>query len=675
MYAVSNDFKARIKLPSQKHSISGTIGAVSFTSDNILRGSLSITNQCSDNNDITLGSVYIGELKATFVNVEISRYTWQKLDIKPYFSIEGATDRIPLGVFTISEANWTVSGIEITAYDYMSRFEKSRNRWPDSDTLLNYVKLACTACKVTLGMTDAEFQALPNGTGEFELSTDNCDIATYRDLLSWVAQTTATFATIDRQGRLIFKAFTQTVVDTVDDESRYTGAKFSDYSTRYTGMSVVDVESKKTVYYHVDPDDALVMNLGTNPFLQFGSDINKATYRQRILNAIASGINYVPMEVSMAGSPAYDLGDVIIFTNGLADSTKKSCITKYTWNFGRAYSISGAGQNPALVNGKSKTDHNLEGLMSEQERLSSLVGESANNYFDYSSSTDVAIADNGTVEVARISYEAGSLTRCELRGEIQLAVATTEETSQDGTTYTENDAVVTAICTDNGSVVGYFPQEAYFDGNNMMHLCYVWTAPQIPSEDARIFRVFLQSMGGALTVGRRHVYITTWGGVEYEPNPVAYIEVMGQPEWDVYPGDLLDYGAVVVGAVMEDGTEIDVSLDCTFYPAEGSVIPDTDEVEVTVMYDCEDGRFEDTFTIPVQEPYVTGVAVTSLPTKSTYSAGEQLNYTGLVVTATYNNGTTADVTADCEIEPEAGEYVYMTCDAKTTVAITYDDGS
>jgi hypothetical protein len=61
----------------------------------------------------------------------------------------------------------------------------------------------------------------------------------------------------------------------------------------------------------------------SNPLMQYG--LPEVTERQRlaVLNAMQT-ISYVPMEVSMIGSPVYDLGDVLLFTGGIAGERARS---------------------------------------------------------------------------------------------------------------------------------------------------------------------------------------------------------------------------------------------------------------------------------------------------------------------------------------------------------------
>ena len=123
MYVVSEQYKAAMKQPVQSFRMKGTIGAVPFWDENILSGSFSITNQCSDETNVGIGQVYIGQLKATFNGLHLEKRTLLGKPITPVCGLklaDGSYEDVPLGVFYIAEANWTLSGVEITAYDGMS---------------------------------------------------------------------------------------------------------------------------------------------------------------------------------------------------------------------------------------------------------------------------------------------------------------------------------------------------------------------------------------------------------------------------------------------------------------------------------------------------------------------------------------------------------------------------
>lgn len=366
MYPVSDAYKTAMKAVEQEHKIYGTIGGINFEERNILRGSLTITNQCSDNEEIKIGQVYIGELKATFIEVPLPRYYWKGLDITVFFAMklaDGSYEEIPLGIFTVSEADWTSSGVVVTAYDNMARFDKTfYYEQQIVGKAYDLVMFACEQCGVTFGMEEEEVLALPNGDMNLSAYFEN-DIETWRDYLSWLAQTLGCFATIDRGGRLVFRTYGGEPVDVIDDFHRFQGASFSDYETRYTGMSVVNIKTQWTNYYYVTPDDGLTYNLGSNPFLQYGTEEGYNARRRAVLEAL-QGIRFVPFKAIAIGNPVYDLGDVLIFTNGIADGTKQSCLTKYVFEYNSRYEMQCGGKDPALASARSKSDKNIAGLLS-----------------------------------------------------------------------------------------------------------------------------------------------------------------------------------------------------------------------------------------------------------------------------------------------------------------------
>lgn len=270
MYAVSQAYLNAIKQPAQKHYLYGSIttprGYTSFDKDNVVSGSFHIQNQCSPNTDLVLGSVYTGTLTATFHDVNVPRNSWIGQVITPQSGIElpnGTTERIPLGIFTVAEATHTAEGVEVVAYDNMTKFDKKfkAKKFKTPQPMYDYLYDICIACGVTLGMTQEQVENLPNGSTDIGLTGCNGslkdygnDLNTYRDLLYWAAQTCVCFATIDRQGRLVLRRFKKesAVVDEISESYRLAGARFEDYTTNYVAIYVNDTTTGEDVYYGYD---------------------------------------------------------------------------------------------------------------------------------------------------------------------------------------------------------------------------------------------------------------------------------------------------------------------------------------------------------------------------------------------------------------------------------------
>lgn len=503
MYSVSDEYKAAMKQQVQRFRMTGTAGDLSFSDENILSGSFHLTNQCSDDTNVSIGSVYIGELKATFMKMPFVRQTLDDMAIKPSLGLllpAGTYEDVPLGIFHVSEANWGESGVEITAYDNMACFDKTIQIDNGSKQIYDFLLTATNACGVPLGMEQTEVEALPNGTEEFSVYPEN-DMETWRDLISWCAMTTGTFATINREGSLVLRLYTSDPVDTIDISHRFSGGKFSDFITRYTGLSIVNIADQSTKYYGLMPDDGLTFNMGSNPLMQYG--LAEVTERQRlaVLNAMQA-ISYVPMEVSMIGSPVYDLGDVILFTGGIAGDSSKSCITKYDWTYNGTYKATGVGQNPALVSAKSKVDKNIAGLLST-------TNSDSIYYYSYVNAEEITIGDGNKGKIIDLKYATQKATYIEFHAEIKLRIDTTETATDNLVTNT--DGIVTVTYYMNGEEIkDYYPVETLQDGTHLLHLQYIWKSTANLMGN---FAVWISMSGASLFIdeGNARAYLVGQG--------------------------------------------------------------------------------------------------------------------------------------------------------------------
>ena len=275
MYNVSEYYKIAAKQPVQVHKLDGTIGNVPFDESNIIQGSFHITNQCTANNDVVLGSVYTGTLTATFRDVPISRYAWVGKVITPTFYLKTERslgvefwEEVPLGVFTIKEAKHSAEGVSIVAYDNMIKLDKKfkKSNFAEPRKMYGHISQICAKCGIGLAQTEQEIQAMPNGNTELgivgtksntKLKKYSNDIDTYRDLVYWIAQSMACFATVDRNGNLSFRRYRNesAVVDEITEAHRIAGAVFDDFTTNYTGIYVTNTADGEEIYYGYDEQE------------------------------------------------------------------------------------------------------------------------------------------------------------------------------------------------------------------------------------------------------------------------------------------------------------------------------------------------------------------------------------------------------------------------------------
>lgn len=582
MYSVSNNYLNALAAPVKTFRLIGTVGTVSFDESNII--DISIDNQVSEGSEIKIGSVYAGVLTATFNGLTIARGSWvgKTITLSEGLLIDPTTDTyedVPLGIFTVAEANHTAEGVEVTAYDAMTNFDKTRNDLTDTGTAYAFLTLMCQKCGVTLGSTLADIQALPNGTETFSIYAEN-DIETWRDLLSWIAQTLGAVATIGRDGKLYLRQYSMTAAATIDETHRFTGCSFSDFVTYYTGMSVVNIALRQTEYKSEVVDDGLTYNLGSNPLVQ-----GHYEYVQEIIDDF-SNVALTPFNAQMLGGAIYDLCDCLTFSGGIAAGA--TCgVMGYTWKYNGAYSVKGFGANPALATAKSKTQKELEALYNT-------VGQDINEMSVVQNSTAVTIAENTETSILTYNFEVTEEENTTMIDVSVVMTATATETLV-GEVYTLADLVAQLrFYVDNSQVTVYDPTFIVDEGKDTMTFNYSLSGLSVGAHE---FDIRLEMSGGSGSVAVGDVHEMLWGyGITFEVY-VKNIAVTQMPTKTVYyVGQHLNYAGLEVSKVYNNGLLEDVTADCTLDPAEGEEM--TEVGTVTVDVDFED--FSTDFTLDVQ---------------------------------------------------------------------------
>lgn len=428
MYPVSEAFLQAVQENTRKFYWTGRIvtktGAVhEFGNEDIVKGSGYISSQCCGSAEIEIGTVYAAEMGITLFSA-IDRYTLEDAKVELFYHLRIGIDsfeEVPMGIFEVSEANRTLHCLEIKAYDYMLRFEKSFNGFETVGNAYAFLALCCKACDVELAHTQAEIEGMPNGSEILSVYTEN-DIETYRDVLFYVGQVLGGFFCINRAGKLDFRKYGNRPVMTVSARHRFSSS-FSDFITRYTAISSTNIKTQISEYYALEPDDGLTMNLGVNPLLQFGLEETRKALLENIL-ADLSVIRYVPFDSDIIGNPALDLGDVLVFSGGHADEGQQACITGFQIKINGKHSLKCVGKNPRLAQAKSKNDKNISGLLNQIE-----AGKIGIHTFTNASAYSVSSTDT---KVISIEFAAAEETHVQFFAIVAVDVAADRE-EQTGT--------------------------------------------------------------------------------------------------------------------------------------------------------------------------------------------------------------------------------------------------
>lgn len=368
MYSISDEYRAKMFDQVQTHKLSGTINGIAFSGDDVI--GVSYSNRCSDKK-VAIGSVNIGVLKLTFLRDLLNRGNYYNKVITLVDSLLTGYDLnddpifedVPIGTFYVSDAVYTGKDmVDITAYDCLSLMDIPLTIGQTSGYIYDFCQAIETQTGATFAMTQEECEALPNANVLIGPYIDN-DMSTFRDLLSKLAQMVGGFAYADRSGGWRLKTFDNTSILNIGKARRFSGAKFSDYKSRFDAVSYQDVKTTGETIV-VGDSTGIIMELGNNPFLQYGTSNFISERVHNILNKVRL-ISYTPFEVSLL--PAFivlDLGDVISFTNDYTLSTSTGAIMNIEWSYNRSFKVSCYGSNPNLRNAMSSTDHAIKGASS-----------------------------------------------------------------------------------------------------------------------------------------------------------------------------------------------------------------------------------------------------------------------------------------------------------------------
>ena len=177
---------------------------------------------------------------------------------------------------------------------------------------------------------------------------------------------------------------------------------------------------------------------------------------------------------------------------------------------------------------------------------------------------------------------------------------------------------------------------------------------------------FSPADGSTITEAGTITITATYGAKTATTTVTAYalsgIAITTQPTKTAYiVGDSLELTGIAVTATAGQITR-DVTADCTFSPANGSTLSTAGSVTITASF----GGFTDTTSVTAYA--VSAIAITTPPTKLNYKPDEQLDLTGIVVTATAGT-LTRDVTSLCTFSPADG--TTLTTEGTFTLTASY----
>ena len=239
------------------------------------------------------------------------------------------------------------------------------------------------------------------------------------------------------------------------------------------------------------------------------------------------------------------------------------------------------------------------------------------------------------------SYVDKSLTKIKLSGDYQTAFTIGEEFNYDG-------LVVTA----------YYSDSTYKEVNN-----YVVSSPNMNKVGSQSVKVtYIEN-----SVSKSEYYAISISGVTPITPTLVSISLSGTYRTDYQVGDIFSYAGLVVTAYYSNGSSKVVS-NYTVSTPNMSIVGSQ---SVTVTYSENNVTKSTSYLINISEVEVVTLSSISLSGtyQTTFEYNETFNYTGLVVTAKYSDGSSKAVTSYTVSSPD------MTKTGTQSVTVTYKENN
>ena len=374
-------------------------------SSNLPADAIKINKQCIDGEELMFGGVFTSELEMSLLT-DLDRYAFFGATVELTFRIHIGTEDnepvfadVPLGVFTIADADRPKGMVNIKAYDNMTLLDKSIGESIISGNIWEILQRIERDTGYQLGFTESYLSNFVNteSTYALEASSDH-GIKTYRDVLKMLCQLMGCFALDDRTGYLTLKKFSTTPDLTLGDNTTgvYPWYTFvpADYVSKYIGISIT---STSGTYQTLSPDpteQGLVMTIDDAPAWDLGT-YESLTERTSELFTYLHSIIYTPSSLDMPSDATFDCGDMIAL-NVRGGDTINTIITEIEWKFHKGMKITSDGANPFIE--ESILDNG------SQRILNQAIAKSKLQFVHFTNPSDISIGDTQDVKIAEVEF-------------------------------------------------------------------------------------------------------------------------------------------------------------------------------------------------------------------------------------------------------------------------------
>ena len=299
--------------------------------------------------------------------------------------------------------------------------------------------------------------------------------------------------------------------------------------------------------------------------------------------------------------------------------------------------------NPIAVSGVSlnKTSLSFTGTGSSQTLTATVSPSNATNKtLTWSSSnTSVATVSNGVVKA--VGFGTATITAKSNNGKTASCSVTVNPIQPTGIKATPETSTLYGLNDTVRLSANVMP-------SNATNKAVTWS-----SRNTSVATVSSDGTVKAVGYGTTVITATTVNGltsnctINVKKEEVTSLTIATKPtKTNYYVGDTLNTAGLTLKAAYNNGTTQTITGGFTCTP---TALSTAGAQTVTVNY----GGKTATFAVNVQDVTLSGIAIASNPSKTSYFVGDTLDTTGLKLTATYSNGTTQTITSGFTCTPTA----------------------
>lgn len=314
----------------------------SVTDDELSGGSVKLNKKSVSGSSFDIGECYINDVTLTIIDKD-NKYS-ESLDnaeLKIFFGVVNDSlelnEEIQLGSFIIPTDTTVrkIASLQIVGDSILSKLDLPISSTLTSGTLYALAYWCCDECGVELALSEDEFNNLSENTVYTYYISSDTSIETYRDVIMYISQIIAGFATDTNDGKLTFKTYkTTNDVFNINNDT-VASSKLGDSSYKLDGLSINF--NGNIIFINGDVSSDYLLELDSNPLFDKLSEDLVNIIGNNIWNQIKD-IEFRSFSYDYNGNPALECGDIV--TNNARGVS--SFLTSLSWTYHGKSSIVGS---------------------------------------------------------------------------------------------------------------------------------------------------------------------------------------------------------------------------------------------------------------------------------------------------------------------------------------------